>query len=358
MAVMWPTLFFKQNTMNKKHLPQLVMSVLLWALPTFSPLWAQVCSNDAPLDFVVVSNPANPSECFLQINWGDAMPMILCGNPGSPAIGSTVPEGRRLEFLYATIDGVQYTLYSRLDCPSGELSYGAEANTYITTFDEVDFCLADAERFISLEGVQMGADDFNCLLPNAQTAAPVELAYFKASASTQTNQIEWATSSEENTATFVVEKSVDGKNQIEFLGALKAKGFSSTLEYYEFEDRNPRPLTYYRLRSIDFDGSESASDWIAVARQIDRASEGRAIAPIPLGNEPLEVYYEATTAENIIISISDINGRKMWEERKSLEAGTYNWTFELPDFHQHLLIFRMHTRDGLQTRMIPYNDGY
>ena len=317
-------------------------------------LRAQVCGGDAPAFFDVITNPANPSECFLQINWGDAMPEILCGNPGSPALGSTIPEGRRIEFLYATINGTQYTLYDRNDCASGvtTIQYGVEANTYITAFDEVDFCLAIAEHAISVSGVQLNADNFDCLLLNAQTAAPVELAYFKGRAAERNNVLEWATLSEENTAVFVVEKSGDGRRNIETLGTMTAVGFSNATEVYQMEDSEPRPLTYYRLRSIDFDGSEMASDWIAVRRAAG-ANKLLQVGPVPLGNQALEVTYEAQFDERVNLLIADINGRQLWSESKTLETGIHHWTFALPNFQQNLLVLQIHTREGIISRLIP-----
>lgn len=345
--------------MNKKHLLHLSIFVLsLIGVPGITAQ-AQVCSGDAPQGFSIVMNPANPSECYLQINWGDAMPLILCGSPGTPAAGSTIPDGRRIDFLYATIDGVEYTLYDRGECINGTnmLMYGPEPNTYITALAEVDFCLADAERFIQVEGIQLGADDFDCFLSNAQSAAPIELAYFRGNSKEDANLLEWATLSQENTSVFVVERSPDGKRNIETVGTLEAKGYSYDMEYYQLEDRSPRSLAYYRLRAIDFDGSQTTSDWVVIQRRSNSLGQLVQVAPVPLGKEPLHLQYEATTEENVIVTLTDINGRQLWQERKNLEAGIYNWALEFPDFKQHMLILKIHNREGVITRLIPCETG-
>lgn len=345
--------------MNKRFLPYCAFLLLALFLLPLPEAKAQFCAGDTPLSYTVVPNPADPSECFLQINWGSEMPEILCGTPGSPAPGSTLAPGQRIEFLYATIGGVEYPLYERTACLAGTntLMYGPEANTYVTGLGEIDFCLADAERSIGIEGVRLGADVFNCQLLNSRGALPVEFLYFKGAKAGQANVLEWATASEENTAVFVVEKSPDGKRFIETVGTREAKGFSHATERYQLRDEQPSPLNYYRVRAIDFDGSEMASEWVVLHRGKATADKVIQVSPIPLGQEPLQVYYEAKTDEALILTISDINGRKLWEERKELEAGIYHWNLDFPDFQQSLLIFRLHSRDGMVWRLIPCENG-
>ncbi len=346
--------------MNKTLLQKISLFVFAFLIMYSPNVQAQNCSGDAPVSYTILSNPANPSECFLQLNWGDAMPELVCGNPGTPAPGSNVPAGRRIDFLQVTVNGTDHVLYARSECINNTnmLQYGGEANTQISFLSEVDFCLAAAERFIMVEGVQVGAADFNCVLANSLVAAPVEFAYFRGASKAQTNILEWGTASEENTAVFVVEKRNGISRQSEMVGSVDAQGFSTSAEYYQLEDRNPQALTYYRVRAIDFDGSEMASQWIAVERGDRKDRESLTLSPIPMnGKAPLQVNYEAFTEESVIMTVSDISGRKLWEERKELEEGVYNWELMFPNFDQQLLIFRMHTRDGVISRLIPVEKG-
>lgn len=345
--------------MNKKILLQLTLSIFAFSFWINLKAQAQACTDDAPITYTGVPNPTNPSECFLQVNWGDAMSALICGNVGTPAPDANIPTGQRIDYFKAIVNGNEYVLYSRLDCPNGTnmLKYGIEGNTQITTVSKVDFCLANAERLINIEGVQAGAKDFNCSLVNALVVAPVELTYFRAVSKEKSNRLEWATSSEENTAVFVLEKTNHLNRSVEMVGTIDAKGFSSTMEYYHLDDSSPGALTYYRLRAIDFDGSEDISDWVVVQRQSKQEREVFDIAPIPLSNGPLKVFYEALYDESVILSVTDINGRKLYEERKELETGIYTWDLDFPAFDQHLLIFHLHSRDGIESRLIPVQRG-
>ena len=342
--------------MNKKF----YSFILLFGLLVFTVdfLAAQSCGTDAPFNFTIVPDVSNPTNCLLQINWNDGeMPEIACGSPGT-AVGTV---NGVLFDLSITVNGLNEVLYNRGNgnsCNNSivNIEYGSTTNSYLTNFSMMNFCLAGIS--ISIEGNRSGGASFSCVtLPNSDVAAPVELAYFKGKAGAKSNSLQWATSSEENVSTFVIEKSPDGKRNIEALGSLTAVGFSEEMEYYQLEDESPRPLTYYRLRSIDFDGTYSISEWVVVQRQLQSKEAFLEISPVPLTKELLRVYYQAHSKESVLISITDINGRKLWEERKQLEEGVYNWELVFPDFDQQLLIFRLQSKDGVISRLIPLEKG-
>ena len=84
---------------------------------------------------------------------------------------------------------------------------------------------------------------------------PVTLNYFIAHEIDAKVKLSWATSEEENSDKFIVEKSVDG---IRFnpMTAVHAAGNASSLTRYSIEDLHPiNGKNYYRLQMIDKDGS-------------------------------------------------------------------------------------------------------
>ncbi|NME66969.1 T9SS type A sorting domain-containing protein [Flammeovirga aprica] len=82
---------------------------------------------------------------------------------------------------------------------------------------------------------------------------PVELTYFQASSNEEAVNLEWETASEINASHFDIQRSADRKTW-ETLGAVEASGNSQVAITYEFEDTEPLPLAYYRLKQVDFDG--------------------------------------------------------------------------------------------------------
>ncbi len=93
---------------------------------------------------------------------------------------------------------------------------------------------------------------------------PVDFEYFTAipDMNLTSVQLNWATSMEKNASHFSIEKSTDGRNYSE-AGVVFAAGNSSNLIRYSFTDNNisasNATVIYYRLRSIDYDGSSELS---------------------------------------------------------------------------------------------------
>lgn len=79
----------------------------------------------------------------------------------------------------------------------------------------------------------------------------------------------WTTASEVNSLKFVIEKSTDMMT-FESIGEVMAQGNSNVLNNYSFRDQNCNAnITYYRLRTIDIDGSFEISHVVYVQGEAD-----------------------------------------------------------------------------------------
>lgn len=98
---------------------------------------------------------------------------------------------------------------------------------------------------------------------------PVEITAFSAKEADRSNYIYWTTATEINNDYFAIESSADGIYFSE-IGTVQGAGSSnSTLDYY-FNDYNfHMPVTYYRLRQVDFDGRFEYSNVVPVSRKSD-----------------------------------------------------------------------------------------
>ncbi|MEM6298583.1 MAG: hypothetical protein AAF740_07845, partial [Bacteroidota bacterium] len=105
-----------------------------------------------------------------------------------------------------------------------------------------------------------GADvDISCGAMCVFAPLPVELLFFTAEAQQETTLLEWATTNETNNAYFGVERSTDGKYFKE-VGYVEGHGTSRETQTYCWEDTQPvHGDAYYRLRQVDFDGTENFS---------------------------------------------------------------------------------------------------
>jgi hypothetical protein len=118
-----------------------------------------------------------------------------------------------------------------------------------------------------------GLDSVRITYPNGTVVSciaavlPIKLNSFNGRFVDNTNQLSWSTSSEINTNIFDVERSINGKDFVS-IGKVKAIGNSATPQYYSFADANVNgtPMYYYRLKSVDNNGSYSYSNVIKIAK--------------------------------------------------------------------------------------------
>lgn len=93
---------------------------------------------------------------------------------------------------------------------------------------------------------------------------PVRFGEFTATATPGRVRLNWTTELELNADYFAVERSQDGR-KFDLIGEIKAAGYSEQTQHYAFEDQHPGSGTiYYRLREVDYDGTEQFSSTLVV----------------------------------------------------------------------------------------------
>jgi hypothetical protein len=94
---------------------------------------------------------------------------------------------------------------------------------------------------------------------------PVELVSFTGEKDGETSVLSWQTASERNVSHFSVQRSEDGFQWKE-IGTVNATGNSQQLQSYEFVDDNPLlGDNYYRISSVDLDGTLEFSDIVVLS---------------------------------------------------------------------------------------------
>ncbi len=92
-----------------------------------------------------------------------------------------------------------------------------------------------------------------------------ELISFIAKANGSVNTLAWATASEKNNKEFQIERSTNGSN-FTSIGTVKGSGTTSSATNYNFNDEGSLSISYYRVRSVDFDGKTEVSNIVSVVR--------------------------------------------------------------------------------------------
>jgi hypothetical protein len=120
---------------------------------------------------------------------------------------------------------------------------------------------------------------------------PVELLAFNGELVKNEVALTWKTASEENNMGFEIQRSLDAAN-FEKIGFVYSKenGNSRAELSYNFNDAQLiSPTQYYRLRQLDFDGSQTFSNVVAISTRLEDANNSVAIKLYP--NPVVEELY-------------------------------------------------------------------
>ncbi|MCC6385382.1 MAG: hypothetical protein LC117_07870 [Bacteroidia bacterium] len=99
----------------------------------------------------------------------------------------------------------------------------------------------------------------------SENPLPVELLSFTGELKNKVVELKWVTLSEKNCDYFRIQRSANGK-WFEEIGYLKGSGNTSTITNYYFQDEQPlEQLSFYRLRQVDFNGSDNFSKTITIS---------------------------------------------------------------------------------------------
>lgn len=148
---------------------------------------------------------------------------------------------------------------------------------------------------------------------------PVEILSFTGEKESARVKLSWTTTSEKNTADFIVERSRDAQ-LFTVLGNRKARGHAYASGRYELYDESPfEGMIYYRLKQVDHDGSYNYSSIIAVsfAHETDFSLFPN---PSPTGNT-VYLSLDKPFSGTVEICIFDMTGTLVLTQHSILESG-------------------------------------
>ncbi len=130
------------------------------------------------------------------------------------------------------------------------------------------------------------------VVPGDITALPISLGDFKAYWLNNIVKIDWTTITEVNVNRFEIERADASLQNIKIVAQKTATGFSATSISYETKDENPIfALAYYRLKSVDNDGSVQYSNWVVV--------QNKKILEVKIYPNPTQDYVVVEGSDNL-----------------------------------------------------------
>jgi hypothetical protein len=151
------------------------------------------------------------------------------------------------------------------------------------------------------------------------SAFPIELLYFTGHAEATANIIEWATATEKNNQYQIVERSSNGIDSWTEVGRKAGAGNSTTPIAYKLTDAAPLSLCYYRLRAIDFDGTEQLSEIISIQRESDVFTIVNAF-PVPVDKE-VTLLVNTPVSGDVDVLVTDNSGKLLYKSSTTLTKG-------------------------------------
>lgn len=138
---------------------------------------------------------------------------------------------------------------------------------------------------------------------------PIELMSFDATIEGSKNHLTWATVSETNNKGFDIERSRDGEN-FQAIGTIKAIGKAGN---YNFTDAQPvNGTNYYRLKSIDNDGSFAYSKTVA----IETGKGKKSIKIFPTNTEGV-VHIQNDDLTGVNVSVFNAMGQLVYANKST-----------------------------------------
>jgi len=140
---------------------------------------------------------------------------------------------------------------------------------------------------------------------NGATPLPVELIDFSAEFRGNAVNLKWATASELNFDHFSVERSSDG---LKFEQIATVRGNGTTKERHDYSYTDYSPLvgnSYYRLKSIDFDGYTEIFNMILVNSKVEKNA---VLSPIPVTTSNLSFHLNFEPSSDILVTVTTAAG--------------------------------------------------
>jgi len=178
------------------------------------------------------------------------------------------------------------------------------------------------------------------------SAMPISLVFFNAKVSSKKVEMTWATASEENFDHFSVERSADG---IEFfeIGIVNGMGNTSKRTDYRFTDAFPLAgQSYYRLKSIDFDGYTDIFDYVLVDTGEDAVDFN--IYPNPVENQNFSFQTNNVPDKESRLVIFNSQGKS----EAVLEVSSWIGEFDLPNLQPGPYVFQYLSSRGNAVKRI------
>ena len=156
---------------------------------------------------------------------------------------------------------------------------------------------------------------------------PIEFKSFYGERVDQVNKLFWETSMEENVSYFSVERSSDAENFTE-ISKVAAKNKASLYNYNDIETK-PGAMYYYRITSVDKDGSRKSTNVIPLGANLNEVMIS-GIYPNPVQSD-FVMSIDSRKNTELEVKIYDVVGKLVKTFNRSSSIGVQQLNFSVPE---------------------------
>ena len=195
--------------------------------------------------------------------------------------------------------------------------------------------------WIVVDGTRQSQCDFCLILGRgpANPVLPVEFVSFDGKEVDTGHFLEWETSTEEGISMFEVQRSPDAE-AFETIGQVLSTGdIDQGKEYTYLDESAPVGGSYYRIKTLDFNGVESFSETIYLTRSLPGAQLFR-LFPNPVEDQ-LHLFLGLPEQADASFSLINMMGQTVSQETRALASGNQEQTLDVGQYARGLYILRI-----------------
>ena len=272
-----------------------------------------------------VPNSGNVASIFVGSQVGG-----ICASPDGTTVYVADASGAGTVSVINTstntrVSTIRLAIYSSpyvLAMPYGVSVSGDGSKIYVTEFSGNVMCIIQTAGYGVIKPTTPSSMNnySRAVTVNVNTCStqlPISLTKIIAEIKNNCTAIKWQTATEYNTSNFIIQHSTDGSS---FTDIGKVKAMGSGANGYSFTDNTPtNGINYYRLQSVDKDGSISYSKTISV--QLSSLNSQLSIFPNPAKDRATISFGKLT--DKAIITVYDITGKAIITQQINNSTNTY-----------------------------------
>jgi Secretion system C-terminal sorting domain len=238
---------------------------------------------------------------------------VSCTPPSSPVISPTstnIFAGQTVTYtITSPQSGILYSLRDNSDAANiGSSKFGSGSSITIVT----DTFNTPGTYTVNVKAISFSGANCQSSAPATIVVSgtlPVTLVDFEGKYSRGVATLHWATSSEQNLASFELEKSYTGNSFVK-AAEIKAAGNSQVVQnYFHNDSLMTTGVVYYRLKMNDVDKVNFKYSRV-IALHIDKGIVVNSISPNPFSNA-IRININVIKESPLAITLSDMAGKKI-----------------------------------------------